>query len=65
MANGFYEDCKAAPKLAIRVTNELWIYTTNGFFPSVLVLMDMSSLPCNLEFFITSQVWILYWNCQL
>ena len=28
MANGFYEDCKTAPKLAIRVASEQRISTT-------------------------------------
>ena len=35
MANGFYKDCKTAPKLAIRVASEQRISTTKVFCPSV------------------------------
>ncbi len=35
MANGFYEDCKTAPKLAIRVASEQRISTTKVFCPSI------------------------------
>ena len=34
MANGFYKDCKTAPKLAIRVSSEQRISTTKVLHPS-------------------------------
>jgi hypothetical protein len=38
MANGFYKDCKIAPKLAIRVASEPRISTTKVFCPSVFTI---------------------------
>ena len=38
MANGFYKDCKTAPKLAIRVASEQCISTTKVLCPSVLTI---------------------------
>jgi hypothetical protein len=38
MANGFYKDCKIAPKLAIRVAREQRISTTRLFVPSVFTI---------------------------
>jgi hypothetical protein len=34
ITNGFYKDCKTAPKLAIRVASEQRISTTKVFYPS-------------------------------
>ena len=38
MANNFYEDCKIAHKLAIRVVSEQRIYTTKVFCPSIFTI---------------------------
>ncbi len=38
MANGFYKDCKTAPKLSIRVTSEQRISTTKLFCPTVFTI---------------------------
>jgi hypothetical protein len=38
VANGFYKDCKTAPKLTIRVASEQRISTTNVFCPSVFTI---------------------------
>ena len=38
MANGFYKDCKTAPKLAIRVASEQRISTTKVFCPSIFTI---------------------------
>ena len=38
MANGFYKDCKTAPKLAMRVASEQPISTTKVFCPSVFTI---------------------------
>ena len=60
VANGFYEYCKTAPRLAIRVASEQRISTTKMFVLQILLLMGTSSLICNLEFFLTLEVRILY-----
>ena len=65
---GLYKDCKTAPKLAMRVASEQRISTSlrlKCFVLQFLLLMDTSSLTCNLEFSLTSKVGILYWDCQL
>ena len=38
VANGFYKDCKHAPKLTIRVASEQRISTTKVFCPSVFTI---------------------------
>jgi len=38
MVNGFYKDCKTAPKMAIRVASEPRISTTKVFYPSVFTI---------------------------
>ncbi len=38
MANGFYKDCKTAPKLALRVASEQRISTTKIFCPLVFTI---------------------------
>ena len=38
MANGFYKDCKTAPKLATRGASEQRISTTKVFCPSVFTI---------------------------
>ena len=66
MANGFYKDCKTAPKLTIRVASEQSISTNNVFCPSVLNIdgHELTDLQYS-EFFLTLKARILYWDYQL
>ena len=49
----------------LTVASEQRISTSKVFFFQLLRLMDTSTLTCNLEFFNTSKVRILYWGLQV
>ena len=65
MANGFYKDCKPAPKLAIRVASKQRISTTKVFCPLYFTIYGHEFTNYNLELFLTLEVRILYRDCQL
>ncbi len=62
LANGFYKDCKTAPKLSIRVANEQQISATKVFCPTAFTIGGHEFTDFSLESYLTLRDRILYWD---